>query len=443
MPKPAEVAVPGRPLRRGASTPRAEIGARGLRTHLRIIDAGLQAFGEAGYDRTTLDRVAELAGCSRVAIYQYVSGKDELFRVLAGQAARQMGAALEALGEVTPDEAGRAAVLAYVERLGDITDRYGAIIEAFGAAAEDDETLAASARSIVHDGIGLLAARVVGSDLPPRLLGPTMELLNTGAVKALCRMAILRAADPVCYARERMDPLLADVLHRALFGLLPGVNDLPPPPGPAPSMVHFSAEAVSLFERAAELEVTSAGSKRALGAMLRVANGLIAERAATGIRIDDIVAAAGVSRGSFYTYFDGIDDFVRLMGIRAIAALAVVVRDLPDEPTLPELGRWLRRFSDVNLEGGPLMSVWGEAVEGPLRRDAAAAIDFGRRRFARLLRGRGLDDADLAAALLLQMVEVFASSPRSKAEYDAFLSLVDRGYLAVEPHGSPENSKEH
>mgnify|MGYP003393299846 CR=1 FL=1 len=51
----------------------------------------------------SLDRVAELAGCSRIAIYQYVAGKEELFGQLAGQAAAQMWAALESLDDVTAD----------------------------------------------------------------------------------------------------------------------------------------------------------------------------------------------------------------------------------------------------------------------------------------------------------------------------------------------------
>lgn len=443
MQKTAAIIAPARPTRRGSSTDGAEVGARGLRTHQRIIDAGLEAFGEAGYDRTSLDRVAELAGCSRVAIYQYVSGKDELFRVLAGQADRQMWAALEALGDVTPDAAGRTALLGYVQRLADTADRYGSVIDSFDAAAEDDDRLLDSARSIVHDGIGLLAARVVGSDLPGRLLAPTVELLNTGAVKALCRMAILRSSAPTSYARDRVDPLLADILHRALFGRLPGVNDLAVPPVPEPAALHLSPETVALFERAAELDAKAIGSKRALRSMLAIANELIATSAGRGVRIDDIVAAAGVSRGSFYTYFDGIDDFVRVMGARAISALFAVVRDLPEDPTLPALGRWLRRFAEVNLDGGPLMRVWGEAVEGPLRGDGAAAIDFGRRRFASMLRARGLGDVDVTAGLLLTMVEVFASTPRSKAELDAFLSLIDRGYLAPETDGSPHNRQEH
>ena len=128
------------PTRREPFADSPVIGPRGLRTHQRVLDAALEAFGESGYDRTTLDRIAELAGCSRVTIYQYASGKDDLFRRLAAQAAAQMWAAFEALDDVTPDASGHASLLACISRLADIEARYEPIIRAFEAAAETDRS---------------------------------------------------------------------------------------------------------------------------------------------------------------------------------------------------------------------------------------------------------------------------------------------------------------
>ncbi len=173
------------PSRRAPYADSPAIGPRGLRTHQRILDAAIEAFGESGYDRTTLDRIAELAGCSRVTVYQYVSGKDDLFRRLATQAAAQMWAAFEALEDVTPDASGHASLLACIARLADIEARYEPIIRAFEAAAESDLSLAGGAASITRRAVGVLEARVVATDVPLRLLDPTVELLNTGVVGAL------------------------------------------------------------------------------------------------------------------------------------------------------------------------------------------------------------------------------------------------------------------
>ena len=243
-------------------------------------------------------------------------------------------------------------------------------------------------------------------------------------------MSILRAAAPEHYPRERVDAAIADVVHRALFGPIAGVNVHPGAHGPTAPVLRLSSAAQTIFERAHALEADAARpSKRALGSILGVANGLIADQGYRGIRIDDVVRAAGVSRGSFYTYFDDIEDFVRVIGVRAIQDVSEVVRDLPDVPTRPAMRRWLRRYAEVNLTSGPLVRVWIEAIEGPLRADRAAVTDWGRRRMAEMLQGRALGDVDIDAEVLVAIVEVFGSKPRAKGELDACLTLIERGFL--------------
>jgi len=429
----ASEAVPA-PARRAPYADSPTVGPRGLRTHQRVLDAALEAFAESGYDRTTLDRIAELAGCSRVTIYQYASGKDDLFRRLATQAAAQMWAAFEALEDVTPDARGHASLLACISRLADIEARYEPIIRAFEAAAETDLSLAGGAASITQRAVAVFEARLVATDLPPRLLDPTVELLNTGVISALSRMSILRAAAPETYGRERVDAALADVVHRALFGALPGVNVHSRRTSPTAPVLRLSPDGRTTFDRALDLEADAARpGKRALGSILAVANSLIADRGYRGLRIDDVVRAAEVSRGSFYTYFDDIDDFVRVIGVRAIQDVSAVVRDLPVVPTRPAMRRWLRRYAEVNLTSGPLVRVWTEAIEGPLRQDRAAVTDWGRRRMATMLQSCGLGDVEIEAEILMAIVEVFGSRTRTKAELDACLMLIGRGFVDAEP----------
>jgi AcrR family transcriptional regulator len=433
VPAPAANEVVSTPTRRKPFAHSPVIGPRGLRTQRRVLDAALEAFTESGYDRTTLDRIAELAGCSRVTIYQYASGKDELFRRLATQAAAQMWAAFEALEDVTPDASGHAALLACISRLADIEARYEPIIRAFEAAAETDVSLAGGAASITRRAVGVFEARLVATDLSPRLLDPTVELLNTGVISALSRMSILRAAAPEPYGRARVDGALADVVHRALFGPIPGVNVRPHRANPPAPVLRLSPEAQAIFDRARDLKADAAGpGKRALGSILAVAGSLIADRGYRGLRIDDVVRAAEVSRGSFYTYFDDIDDFVRVIGVRAIQDVSEVVRDLPEAPARSALRGWLRRYAAVNLTSGPLVRVWTEAIEGALREDRAAVTDWGRRRMATMLQSAGLGDIEIEAEILMAIVEVFGSRTRTKAELDACLMMIERGFLRPE-----------
>lgn len=416
------------------------VGARGLRTHQRLLDAALEAFGESGYDRASLDRIAELADCSRVTVYQYFSGKDELFRTLATQVANQMAAALEVLDPVTPDAAGRAALLAYFSRLADIEARYEPILRAFGAAAANDASLLGSAAAITRRSVGPFEARVAHTDLPLRLLDPIVELLGTGVIATLSRMSILRAAAPECYGRERVDAALADVAHRALFGAIAGVN-VHPGPSSSPPILRYSPQATAIFDRARNLDAQAAQpGKRTLRAMLGVANQLIADNGYRGLRIDDVVKAANVSRGSFYTYFDNIDDFVCVMGLRAIRQLSEVVHERPDNPARATLRPWLRRYAEVHVRTGRLVNVWIEAIEGPLRDERAAVIDWGRRRMATMLSARALGDVDINAVILLAILEEFGSKTSTKAGLDAALALIERGFLGPESRTVTESA---
>ena len=407
------------------------VGSRGLRTHQLILDAALEAFGESGYARTTMDRIADLAGCSRIAIYQYVSGKDELFERLSAQAATQMWAAMEALGPITPDAGGHASLHTFITRLADVEVRYEPIVRAFEAVGARDTSMAAGAASILERGVSLVEARLGGAVVAPRMLDPTVELLNTGIVSALCRVSTLRAAAPEDYGRQRVDLALADVAHRMLFGVLPDVNvHAPPVARPAPRL-SLSDEADALFVRARALDADSTNPrKRALRSMLEVAPELAVERGFRGLRIEDIIRAAGVSRGSFYSYFDDIEDYVRVVGAQAIHEMSVVVDELPESAAPRTLRPWLARHAEVNRRSGALVRIWIEAAEGPTSGDRAAVVDRSRSRLAALLRTRALGDVDVDAAILLAFIEIYGSRTRSRAELDAEVAAIERAFLS-------------
>ena len=77
-------------VRRAPFSDNPRVGVRGQRTQQRILDAALQAFGEQGYHGCSIDRITKLARCSRVSFYQYFASKEDVFRQLAGQVARQV-----------------------------------------------------------------------------------------------------------------------------------------------------------------------------------------------------------------------------------------------------------------------------------------------------------------------------------------------------------------
>lgn len=422
---------PGSPVRRAPFADNPNVGARGLRTQQRILDAALQVFGESGYDRATLDRIGQLAGCSRVSIYQYFSGKDDMFRHLAGQVARQLRASMEALDPVTPDEAGVASLRAWVGRFADVHARYQPVFHAFSAAAAGDATLVGGAVSTTERNLGLFLARVDPTSLPPRQLEPMGALLLAGVTRALDLGSILRAAAPEVYTTDRVHEAVALALHRVLFGLRPDV-DAGPVDGPRAPALRIGPALQGRFDRVRELreEATRPG-RRALASLLAVADDVIVGRGYKGTRVDDVAEAAGVSRGAFYRYFDNIDDYVRLAGLGAVADVSVALADLPDPADRASLRRWLRRYRAEHSAKGAMIRIWAEAVDDALRDDRAAVFDWGRRRMVRLLEGRSpAGDVDVDGLVLLAMIEAFGAGDRDPVDVDAALRIVERGFLA-------------
>src|SRR5215217_5491842 len=391
------------PVRRAPFSDNPALGARGLRTQQRILDGALLAFGEHGYDRATLDQVAQAAGCSRVSIYQYFSGKDDLFRHLAGQVARQLRASTEALDAVTPDAHGWEAVRGWVGRYTEIHRRHAPVFRAFAAAAASDAGLEGAATSTALRDVAVFQARLATSELPPRQLAPLIRVLMAAVNRAVDLASLLRAGAPAAYTCERTDAAIADVVHRTLFGLQPGVNVRPPLDGPPPRLL-IGPVMAKLLDHVRELqtEATQPG-RRALAALLEVGDEVVAHRGYTGVRVDHVVEAAGVSHGAFYRYFDNVDEFVTVVALRAYHA--------------------------VHLAKGPMIRVWVEAVEEVLRTDRPAVFDWGRRRMARLLAGREFGDVEMDAVVLLATVEAFAYHEREPAELDAVVRIVERAFL--------------
>lgn len=417
------------PVRRAPFADNPTVGARGLRTQQRILDAALRVFGENGYDRSTLEEIGQLAGCSRVSIYQYFSGKDDMFRHLAGQVARQLRASMEALDPLTPDEAGWASLRAWVGRYADIFARFEPVFRAFAAAAEADAVLVGGAVSTAERNIAVFQSRLSTPPLPPRQLSPMVALLLGGVTRALDIGSILRAALPTVYTARRVEDAIADVLHRVLFGPRPGVNARPPGVDRAPPL-RFGQALEALVDRVNALQVESAQpDRRALASLLDVGDDVVVRRGYQGSRVDDIVEAAGVSRGAFYRYFDNRDDFVRVVAVRAVNDLSIALAQLPDPADRAALRRWLRRYGTVQAEKGAMIRVWTEAIEDELRSEHAAVYDWGRRRVSRLLERRGFGDVDADGIVLLAVIEAFGSMPREPVEVDVAVRIVERGLL--------------
>ncbi len=434
---------PGSVVRRAPFSGNPQVGARGQRTQQRILDAALRVFGEEGYHQCGIDRITRIAGLSRASFYQYFSSKEDVFRHLAGQVARQLNASIEALGPLTADTAGWAATRAWIARYADIYERYEPVFQVFQAAAESDEAVAGGSARTGERHVAALRSRLVTTTLPSRQLDPVITLLLETLPRALADAEILRVAAPSAYPKDAVEHALADVVHRTLFGLRAGVN-VHTRPGPPPPALDFGPVTRDALARDDAPPGLNAAGRRTLKALLAGGRDVFVARGYHGTRVDDIVAAAGVSHGAFYRYFESKDQFAHILAVRAIRKVATALTDIPADlaqqhdgsagsANRAALRRWLRRYNTMQAAEAAMIRVWVDAVlsDPTLSADSAAVLDWGRRRMMQFLRPRDFGDVDLDAVVMVALLGAFGARERSAATVDAAAHVVERGLLGL------------
>ncbi len=103
--------------------------SRSARTRRKLLDGALEAMDDRGFHATRVDDIVRHAGVSHGAFYLYFDDKQELFRILAAEAAEDMVGRVATLGE-DPPPTGEG----LVDWLADFVEgyrRHGAVIRAW------------------------------------------------------------------------------------------------------------------------------------------------------------------------------------------------------------------------------------------------------------------------------------------------------------------------
>jgi AcrR family transcriptional regulator len=430
-------------LRRAPFSDNPRVGTRGQRAHQRILEAALQVFGEEGYHRCGVIRITEVAGCSRAAFYQYFSSKEDVFRHLAGQVARELVASAEALAPITADAAGWRSLRAWVARQGEIYDRYEPVFEAHEAAAESDEAVASGSARIADRTVAGVRAKLTTSLLPKRQLDEAIAILlecmtRTRGVAGIVAPALAQVPGGTsAYPRSRVDDAITDIVHRTLVGELdPAVNVHAPAKRRPPRlpMGPVMLEGLEADDGPDDLSPTGA---RTLAALLAAGHEVLVTRGYHGTRVDDIAAAAGVSHGAFYRYFDNKEHLVRLLAVRAIRTVSVAMADIPDIAATPgtatsaTLRQWLRRYHTTQASEAAMIRVWLDATadDPTLQPESAAALDWGRRRMAQFLEPRGFGDVNTEALVMVALLDALGARQPGPSTVPATAHIIERGFL--------------
>jgi AcrR family transcriptional regulator len=247
---------------------------------------------------------------------------------------------------------------------------------------------------------------------------------------------ILRIAAPAAFPEDQVADALTDVIHRTLFGLDPEVNVHPPGRRRPPALEFGPVLGPLLAADDHRPDLTPAG-QRTLEALLDGGADVLVRRGFHGARVDDIVAAAGVSHGAFYRYFDNKEELARLLAVRAVRRMTTTLSAIPEPAASTDgskdsaLRLWLRRYNATQANEIGVLRAWVDAAgEDPaLRADSAAAYDWGRRQLVRFLAPRRFGDVETDALIMVALLAAFGARERASVTVESAAEVIEHGLL--------------
>ena len=130
---------------------------------------------------------------------------------------------------------------------------------------------------------------------------------------------------PEAYPRERVEVAFTNVMYRSLFGSDPA--DMDAEKNAHPPRVEFGPEVGAMMQKE---EAIRLGTDKRAALRALVENGRdVVQRGYHATRVDDLAAAAGVSHGVFYRYFENKNELAIVLTVRAMRSVSDAFVGIP------------------------------------------------------------------------------------------------------------------
>lgn len=402
------------------------VGERGTDTQRRILGAALEVFATHGFAETRVELITEKAGCSRPAFYQYFSGKDDVFFTLAGQLAEAMVEQATRLERVTPDLDGLARLTAWLDEFLALHEAWAPVFASFQAATREHESATRNSSGTAdRTGLALLRAFGVGESA-------RNQRLATNLLAVLLRIGFYVEQTPSGMTKQPLVDGVTHFLHRVFEGPIEDVNVVRAPAARRRRIT------VALPDPVADDRPLRPRGEKTRIRLLEAGAKVLPARGYHDARVDDIVATAGVSHGTFYRYFANKDDFFRVLAEGAATRMIELIDRLDLDAGADGLRTWLQDWMAAYVVDGGVISTWQEMQTneelGAFSQQVAASVFT---RLVRLLDRRDFGDPTVDAVTFLAIIErvpysVHTLGFTSQDEaIESMVTLLRRGLLAL------------
>jgi AcrR family transcriptional regulator len=180
----------------------------------KLLDAGVEVFSTRGFHAARVDDIVKAAHTSHGTFYLYFANKEDLFHAMASDVAEQLAGVAGSLGPLTPDDAGRAELRAWLARFTELYERYGPILRTWTETEIDASELGRLGTDLLGDLAAALAAAAgdgVAADIDP-------TIASLALVAMIERFNYFVLSGQVDAHRDEMLATLTSVVHDGLFG---------------------------------------------------------------------------------------------------------------------------------------------------------------------------------------------------------------------------------
>lgn len=381
--------------RRPGYAPAANVGVgrRGLHTRDRILECAADAFLANGFHSTSLDTIAKAANASRATVYQYFAGKEAIFGELSAAAERDVFVHGERLGRLGPTVAGIDELHRWLVEWADIYDAHAAVFAEFpgigtatGLSVIDTGAFAETYRLLVTERLRHAPLFGLDADDAAAVLGRIPHMVNLYRHRAMFPLpdrAVVSWSLTVALQLMLFPDTPTDVVYAAAR--------------PLPARLRVVAE---LADGAPVLGTTQLSP--IAQDVLAVSSELFADNGYYAVSMEQIAAAAELSRATLYRYFSTKDKILAELTRRGVTEIEKHAATLISTP----LTEWMSGYVRFHRVYRGVIRAWfdgtvAEQLSGADIEHGIGAIHRAIKEFlATVELPAGIDDETASAAFL-------------------------------------------
>ncbi|WP_082972936.1 TetR/AcrR family transcriptional regulator [Mycobacterium sp. E2497] len=334
------------------------VGRRGLHTRDLIVQRAGQLFVAKGYHSTSIDAIAKAVGGSRATIYQYFESKDDIFRELVHQCEPAVMDHAHRLGELGPDANGVASLHVWLGDWAQLYDKYAMVFLEFpgigaikGLPQTDAGVVSGQYADLITDKLRHAGVRDIDAADAAAALLRISHMVNLYRFRGMFGLT----------SSTHTTNSLTIALQLLLFPETPASAIQHAIPTPISDQNNERATTFPVMPVAPpEPDVDSMSPIR--NDILVASSALINERGYYGVAMEDIAAAADVSRATLYRHFgtklailDELSEQAVLEGTRLAADLYEQAQHCLD---FDALHSWLARYVRFHRNYSGAMRAW-------------------------------------------------------------------------------------